>query len=138
MTPLINGKSYDWASIKLDMLGMTVMGVKSISYSVKQEKVNNYGAGSEPVSRGRGRKEYEASITLEMTEVRRIKDALNNGESILEIPPFNIVIQYNVDNVVKTDTLEFCEFLEDSVSSSEGDTTIDQEMPLIVGKITSA
>ena len=55
MTPLINGVAYSWASINFTLFGVPVAGIVSIEYNRKQAKTNNYGAGTEPVSRGYGR-----------------------------------------------------------------------------------
>ena len=52
-TPLINGRAYDYAQIEVNILGVPVAGISAISYTEEQEKVNNFGAGSNPVSRGR-------------------------------------------------------------------------------------
>ena len=54
-TPLINGVNYSWANISVILFGQPVIGIVSIMYKAKQEKKNNYGSGTEPVSRGYGR-----------------------------------------------------------------------------------
>ena len=64
MIPLINGVSYGWSSIQLNLFGQPVAGIKSIDYTRKQEKKLNWGAGTEPVSIGYGRKSCEGSIEL--------------------------------------------------------------------------
>ena len=61
-TPLINGINYSWANITVIGLGVPFIGITKIDYNAKQEKTNNYGAGSQPVSRGYGRVEYEGSL----------------------------------------------------------------------------
>jgi len=53
--PLINGEEYVWGDIKTSINGVPVTGIVAISYSDKQDKQNNYGAGRHPVSRSRGR-----------------------------------------------------------------------------------
>ena len=134
--PNVNGRAYDWASIKLQLLKQTVAGVTAISYSVKQEKVNNYGAGVNPISRGLGKREPNASITLEMKEVERIMAALPPGGSLLDIPPFPIVVSYvNPSNALITHTLHHCEFTENKREIKTGDTSIEVELPLILSHI---
>lgn len=135
-TPLINGRAYDWASIALQMLGQTVMGITAISYGNKQEKVNNYGAGTAPVSRGYGKREPNASVTLEMKEVERIQAALPPGGSLLDVKPFPIVVSYvNDSNALITHTLVMAEFTENKREIKTGDTNIEVELPLIVAAI---
>ncbi len=134
--PNINGAAYAWADIRLQLLSQTVAGVTAISYGVKQEKVNNYGAGTNPVSRGLGKREPEASITLEMKEVERIQAALPPGGSLLDIKPFPIAVSFvNSANMLVTHTLHNCEFTENKRDMKTGDTQIEVQLPLILSHI---
>lgn len=134
--PNINGRSYDWASLRAQMLGQTIIGITALSYGMKQEKVNNYGAGVNPVSRGYGKREPEASITLEMKEVERIMAALPPGGSLVDIPPFPIVSSFvNSSNQLVTHTLHNCEFTGQKRELKTGDTSIEVELPLILSHI---
>lgn len=134
--PLINGRAYDFASIQLQLLGQTIIGTTAISYGHKQEKVNNYGAGVNPVSRGYGKREPEASVTLEMKEVERIQAAVPAGGSLLDIKPFPIVVSYvNDSNALITHTLHNCEFTENKRDMKTGDTNIECELPLVISHI---
>ena len=134
--PNINGRAYDWASLSAQLLGQTIAGITAVSYGVKQEKVNNYGAGVNPVSRGYGKREPEASITLEMKEVERIQAALPPGGSLMDIPPFPVVIVYrNSSNQLVTHTLHNCEFLGQKRELKTGDTNVEVELPLILSHI---
>ena len=132
---LINGKAYTWADITMVIAGVPIAGVKAIKYKAKQDKVNNYGAGNKPVSRGHGRIEYEASITLSMNEVQALIDAAP-GRSLLKIPPTDIIISFlPEDGVIATHKLRNAEFMEDGIDMKEGDTDVDQEIPLIISDI---
>lgn len=134
-TPLINGDAFDWASITFFFLGVNFKGVTEINYTKKREKKNNYAAGHEPSQRGRGRTEYEADITLEETEVRRILNALPKGQSLVDVPPFQIVVSYMVGTTTYTDIIKNVEFVSEGVAVKEGDTTIARKLPLIVAGI---
>ena len=88
-TPLVNGTNYSWANVTLILFGVPVTGVTEISYSAKQKKENNYGAGVEPVSRGYGNKEYEGSISLYADVWKKIIAASPDRDP-LQIAPFDI------------------------------------------------
>lgn len=135
--PLINGASYAWADIRVQLLGQTIAGITAVSYGHKQEKTNNYGAGVNPVSRGIGKREPDGcSITLEMKEVERIQAAVPAGGSLLDIAPFPIVVSYvNPSNVLVTHTLHNCEFTENKRDMKTGDTNIECELPLVLSHI---
>lgn len=134
--PLINGQAYDWASVTINMFGMPIKGITEINYKVKQDKKNNYAAGVEPSSRGRAKKEYEADITLEEVEVRRILAALPANQSLVDIAPFPIVVSYMVGTKTVIDKIMNCEFMEEGVATKEGDTTLVRKLPLIIAGIT--
>ena len=62
--PLINGVTYSWSNVKLVLFGVPVIGITQIEYKRKQNKENNYGMGTDPISRGYGNKEYEGKINF--------------------------------------------------------------------------
>jgi hypothetical protein len=135
-TALINGINYSWASIKVVLFGVPVVGITKISYNEKQKKENNYGAGSQPVSRGYGNIEYEASIEMYMDEWKRIVAASPNRKP-LAIEPFNIQVLYGVNaiNPDQKDVLKACEFTENPLDASQGDTKLMVTIPLIIAGI---
>jgi hypothetical protein len=134
--PLLNGRAYDWASVRMQLLGITILGVTAISYGNKQEKTNNFGAGTSPVSRGYGKKEAEASITIEMKELERIQAALPQGADIQSIGPFTIVVAFkNESNRMITHKLMNAEFTNNKRDMKAGDTSVVVELELIISHI---
>lgn len=134
-SPLINGQAYSFSLITVNILGTPVVGITAISYKTSQEKVNNYGAGNRPVSRGYGKKECEGSITIDMEELEALIAAAPNRD-ILDIPPFDIIVTYTPQSgAVVVHTLKNCEFLEDPIEAGDGDTRISVEVPLIISHI---
>lgn len=135
-TPLINGINYSWASVRLVLFGVPVTGITKIEYKVKQAKTNNYGVGTEPVSRGYGNKEYEGSIELYLDEWKAIQLASPNGNPT-DIAPFSIQVVFGgTRTTAATDVLNMVEFLEDPMTASQGDTSLKVTIPLIIGGIT--
>jgi hypothetical protein len=136
MTPLINGVAYSWSSISFVLFGVPVAGIVNIEYKRKQAKTNNYGAGTEPVSRGYGKKEYDGSIEIYLDEWKRVIKAAPSRDP-LAIGWFDIPVLYgnSVADATK-DTLRAVEFLEDPFTAKEGDTKLTVKIPLIIGAIT--
>lgn len=131
---LVNGVAYAWVNITFPLFGKPIEGISAISYKKKQEKVNNYGRGSKPVSRGRGKVEYEGSITIEMKEAEWLKAAANG--SLLDLKPFDVPVVYSGDGVALTKhTLIGVEFLEAGIETEQGSTGINVTLPLIIGDI---
>ena len=134
--PLINGTSYSWAQIVVNINGTPLIGITSISYTTTQEKTNNYGMGNRPTSRGRGRKETEASFTLRLAELEALRNSVGNRD-ILDIPPFDVVVSWLPEDttIPVSHTLKNAEFLSDPVEVNEGDTSIEVECPLIISHV---
>lgn len=136
MATLVNGRAYDFASITISFLGNSnVYGCSAISYSVKQEKQNNYGLGNSPVSQSFGKKEYEGSITLDRKEWDRILEA-SGVSDLTDVAPFDMIINYSngVDASV-TDKLCSVSFKEHNISAGVDDLNISSEIPLLVGGV---
>lgn len=132
--PLINGTAYDYASITMKILGVDINSVMEIKYKSKQDKKNNYGAGDEPVSRGKGVKEYECEIKMSKNDYSALRDAVPSKE-LLDIPPFDITVTYKNDQRVITDVIQNSEFLEEGEEGAQGDTDIAMSFPILPGKI---
>ena len=131
---LINGKAYDWSQIIATINGTELNGVSAINYEETQEKANNYGTGSRPISRGRGRVEPTASITLDMTEVEKLTDSAPN-RSLLEIPAFDVTITFENVGKVVTHVIKNCEFLNNVRGLEEGATGTSVELNLLPSHI---
>lgn len=136
--PLINNINYSWANISFVLFGVPITQITKISYSRKQKKENNYGAGYDPVSRGYGNKEYEASIEMYTDQWLQIIALAPNNDP-LQIPPFDIPVIFAIDgqSPVK-DVLRSCEFTEDPFTGSQGDTKLMVTIPLMPAAIDRA
>lgn len=135
-TPLINGRAYDFVNINVLIGGVSLASVMSISYEETQEKVNNYGAGSRPVSRGHGAIECSGSIELSMNDTAALRLAATD-RNLLNIPAFDIVVIYGNDgsNPTRTETIKNVEFTADGVDTSQGDTDNTFEFDFIFSHI---
>jgi hypothetical protein len=133
--PLINGKSYEWADIIVNVLSQPIIGITNIEYEEKQGMENIYGAGRFPVSRGYGKIEPTAKMTILMEELENIQSVAPQGR-IQDIPEFDIVVMY-VDSalVTRKHVLKNVRFMNNKRASSSGDTSIPVELELIISHI---
>ena len=136
MPTLINGISVSWSQMQFPFLGVPLTGVTAISWSVKQEKTNNYGVGNKPVSRGYGRVTYEGSITMLAEEWKNIVAAAPNGQ-LTDIPFFDLPILFvsPTTGLEMKHTLKAIDFTEASFDAKEGDTMIPITIPFIFADI---
>jgi hypothetical protein len=133
--PLINGVSYSWSQVTVNVLGNPVAGITAISYEEKQEIVNNYGAGNYPVSRGFGKIESTASVTLLMEEVEALTNSAPDRR-LQNIPEFDINITFLPPNgVVVNHVLKNCRFLSNKRDTKVDDTKIEVQLDLVISHI---
>ena len=135
IVPLINGKSYEWADILVNILGVPMIGINNIEYDEKQAMENNWGAGRFASARGYGKIEATAKVTLFMEEVENIQTVAPFGR-IQDIPEFDIIVMYlDPANVTRKHVLKNCRFMSNKRASSSGDTKLEVELELIVSHI---
>lgn len=132
----INGRTYSWNDIEVNLLGRTVQGIDTIKYNDNQEKVENPGQGRYAVSRGYGPYTATASFSISRKEIEGVINALEPGKSLIDISPFEITITFrNDDNLLVTHILTNCEFLGDGVDTTQGDTVIKTEYELRISQV---
>lgn len=135
ITPLINGKSYDWADITVNILGLPVVGITGVEYAENQTIENVYGAGKYPVSRGFGKVEPTAKITMLMEEVEALQAAVTTGR-LQDIPEFDILITYvDVQLVTRVHKLRNARFMKNDRIVAQGDTSIPVELDLVISHV---
>jgi hypothetical protein len=133
--PLINGKSYEWSDITMNVMGVPIVGVTAIKYDETQDMTNIYGAGRRPVSRGYGKIEPTASVTLLMEEIENLQSVAPNG-LVMDIPEFDIIVAY-LDSALtpRIHKLRNVRFKKNSRETATGDTSIPVELELIISHI---
>lgn len=135
ITPLINGKSYEYADITLIVLGVPIIGATAVEYGEEANITNVYGTGRYPISRGHGTVEPMAKITLLMEEVMNIVAAAPNGR-LHDIPEFDIIVSYtDVSLIPVVHKIRNCRFKNNKIGSSTGDTSIPVDLDLVISHI---
>ena len=131
---LVNGNAYDFTQIQVSIGGVSIVSASAVNYTETQEKVNNYGQGNEPVSRGQGIIERTGSIDISMSDIQVLRAESANG-SVLQLPPFDIIVVFGNPVNPTVHVLTECEFLDDGVETAQGDTEVKRTFNLIIGNI---
>lgn len=120
-TALILGQEYSFVDAKFTVFGIELFSCSNFVATETQEKTNNYGMQGRPVSRGRGKKEYECSVDLSLKDVERLK-ALTPLLNLTDIP-FGFAT-LTLDNGVNKHQiiLTAFEFKSDGIEISSDDT----------------
>ena len=89
-------KAFDAKDAELEMLGNRP-AEWSINYSTSEEKTLNYSAGSrDATSFSKGNRSHECTLMLGMADTTAMELAAQKAgyKSLLDVPPFPIVISY--------------------------------------------
>jgi hypothetical protein len=135
-TPLINGKSYEWADIIVNIMGVPIAGCIAIEYSTKRDIKNVWGAGSYPVERGNGKYEATGKITLLQSEVEVLQSVAPINGDITLIPEFDItVVWLNPSLVTRKHILKNCRFMSNGRTTKEGEQSTPVDIDLVMSHV---
>lgn len=133
----INGELYSWSSVRVNLLGRNLVGLKGIEYKDSEEVKGVKGRGKKDIGYVKGNYQASGKIMLEMSEVEALNASLAPGESIYDIPAFDIPVCYKNDsNRLVTHLLKNCLFMEQARSGKSGEVKeFEVELPLYIGEI---
>ena len=132
--PLINGQAFSYVQITPLFLGVPLVSMSSITYEEIQEKVNNFGIGNRPVSRGRGAIDASGSMELSMNDIEAMREVAPNG-SLLLIPASDFVLVFGNPQNVQTHVLKNLEFTNDGVTGAQGDTDLKLTLNFVISDV---
>lgn len=138
-----DSREYEYADIKVAILGKEVSGLRGLKYKKSQEKEVVYAQGNQPKSIQRGNKKYEGSLML----LKSDSDTLNLAaiaagyEDITDVPGklVSITCVYDQGNGgVAVDTCINCEFTEIEDGMKQGDKFSEITLPFIFLRLKKA
>ena len=132
--PLVNGIAFDYVQITPLFLGVPLVSMSSITYEEIQEKVNNFGTGNRPVSRGRGAIDASGSMELSMNDIEALREVAPNG-SLLLLPASDFVLVFGNPQNVQTHVLKNLEFTNDGVTGTQGDTDLKLTLNFVISDV---
>lgn len=133
-----NSEEFGFSDMQVVILGRPVIGLRGLRFKVTREKSNVHGAGSSPIARTRGNKNYEGSVRLLLSELIALFQSQGNAvDDVTDIRPFDITCVFAADagSVTTTFILKYVEFTECEVNVNQGDQQIEIELPIIIGKV---
>ena len=132
--PLVNGISFDFVQLTPLFLGVPLVSMSSITYEEIQEKVNNFGIGNRPVSRGRGAIDASGSIELSMNDLEAMREVAPNG-SLLLLPASDFVLVFGNPQNIQTHILKNLEFTNDGMTGAVGDTDLKLTLNFVISDV---
>lgn len=133
-----DSREFEFADIKVALLGVELSGLRGLTYKKSQEKELVYGAGNQPKAIQRGNKKYEGALLLLKSDFDMLNTAARGAgyEDITDVPGrlINLTCVYQKsDDAAKlsTATLINLEFTEYEDGMKQGDKFKEISLPLI-------
>ena len=128
--PLINGVQLTGASVRVNILGVSLSGLKGIEFKKTSAKENVMAAGRNVNSRIYKGNAYEGKLTLLFSDLTALEDASPDNDPT-KLPPFDIIVTYREGTQIKSYTLVSCDITEWSNSVKTDDGALSTELPFI-------
>lgn len=132
-----NSREYEFADIKVAIMGVELSGLRGLTYKTSQEKELVYGAGNTAKSIQRGNKKNEGTLTVLKSDYDALNGAARTAgyQNIVDVPGrlINITCVYEKisDAMLATDTLITVEFTEFEDGMKQGDKFKEISLPFI-------
>lgn len=139
-----DSREYEYADVKMSMLGYEASGLRHITYKKSQEKEAVYGQGNQPKSIQRGNKAYEGSLALLKSDLDAYNEAARAAgyEDITDVPGnliiITVVYQKQSSTLLKVDTCINVEFTEFEDGMAQGDKFKEVTLPFIFLRLKQA
>lgn len=140
-----DSREYEFADIKVMILGVELTGLRGITYKKSQEKSLVYGQGNQPKAIQRGNKKYEGTLMLLKSDVDILSAAARAAgyEDITDVPgrliDVTVVYQKSDDaSGLNTDVLQNLEFTEYEEGQKQGDQFKEVSLPFIFLRLKQA
>ena len=133
-----DSREYEFADIKVSMLGVELSGLRGLTYKKSQEKELIYAAGNQPKAIQRGNKKYEGSLMLLKSDFDLLNKAARTAayEDLTDVPgrliDITVLYQKSDDSLqLSTDTLQNVEFNEFEEGMKQGEKFKEISLPLM-------
>lgn len=126
-----NTREYEWADVSVVVAGRNVTGLRSVKYSVKQEKELLYAKSNKPHGIQHGNRDYSGELGLLQSEYEALK-ASAGGD--LMNAQFDIVVSVgnpSRGDVITTEILVGVEITEDNTEWKQNDKFQEKTLPFI-------
>jgi hypothetical protein len=120
---MINGRVFDWESVRIDTIWGLNIEVQSINYNSNMPSEAAYGRGNNPRGFGRGNLTQKGQIILNAQAKQALDAAAAVYGGLMRIPPFPITVSYsNADQTMQVDVLPSVLFDSIGTEAKQGDT----------------
>lgn len=122
---MINGRTFDWESIKVDAPFGIDVEIQDINYKSNRPVNMVFGRGNAARGYGRGNQEQDGDLTLNHKSFLALAAYGATFGGYFRIPPFVITVRYaNDDQVTQVDVLDGVVLEEIGTGGAQGDEEV--------------
>lgn len=138
---LTGGLSYSATDVSIEIAGLPLGGVKSITIKETQERPNNYGIGSaNPVSRGSGKKEFTCSMDIDYKTTLLLRNtaggSLTDLRRTIGLFPILVTLDNKEPGGIRKLLVNGAEFISDGFEMAVDDTEAVMSYDMSIASIT--
>jgi hypothetical protein len=139
-----NSREFEFADIKVAIMGRELSGLRGLTYKKSQEKELVYGAGNAPKAIQRGNKKYDGTLTVLKSDfdLMNLSARAAGYEDIVDVPGdlINItcVFEKPGTGMLSTDSCINVEFTEMEDGMKQNDKFKEVALPFIFTKLKQA
>ncbi|HXS38335.1 MAG TPA: hypothetical protein VN721_16655 [Flavipsychrobacter sp.] len=137
---VFNSQECEWSDMAITLAGAPLGKIRSVQYTVEQDKAHLYGAGDEPISIQSGNRKYTGTIKVLKGAFDDINAAAIEaaGRDLLDLE-FDIVVVYKAkgNRPLQTDTLVRCQVSSYNRNWDQGAKQMEISLPILFLQIKS-
>jgi hypothetical protein len=122
---MINGRGFDWESIKIRAIFGSDIEITNISYSSEAPVTPVFGRGNTPRAYGVGNLAQEGSLDIPHNSFLALEVYAATQGGMLRIRPFDIIVEYaNEDQIPQIDILPGVKIEKVETKAGQGDAEV--------------
>lgn len=125
--PFTDGSAFSFLSAELRMGPFTFVGVKDVAYDRKRDRKKVWGTNADPLSKTRGKNDYNCSVELYLAEFNALLQEMGPGYGDT---PFLTIVNFTENGFdTVTDVIVGCT-IDTTKSKNSGDEALTREFDL--------
>ena len=126
---MINGRVYDFQSIKLTMVTGYIVDLESIEYSDQMDDEVRTGTSGVPIGIGRGEYSGECTVEMSLSDYNKIDAHAKGHGGFYNLPPLDIVVSYgHLGQEPVVDALQVHFHERSGLGASKGDKSLNVQI----------
>jgi hypothetical protein len=121
---MVNGKTYDFESLKIQLPTGLILGCESVEYGDEKGDEVITGMDNQPVGIGRGEWKGTCKLELQRFEYNKLNSYAKDSGGFYNMPPIAVIASYGNDGESPVTDSLMVHFTKRDYKGSKGDTNL--------------